>query len=144
MDKRNGFTLLEIIVVVVIAGIIATFAVPGYFIAVEKGKNKEADAVVLAMANAENMYHLKFGEYQRCGNITACNSVLGLNIPASKYWRYDVFTTGGGAQTIFYAWAVRNTTWGGPLCRRLVVDCVDASCNFTVHCLSCGGGMYCE
>ena len=40
--SRKAFTLLELIVVVVIIGVIAGFAIPGYQKAIEKGEERTA------------------------------------------------------------------------------------------------------
>ena len=59
-DKIRGFTLLEILVVVVIVGILASLAIPQYQKSVEKAKGSEAIANLNILRGAELRY---WGEY---------------------------------------------------------------------------------
>ena len=68
MKKRSskhfsGFTLMELLVVVLIMGILAIVAVAQYQKAVEKALMTEAVMDVRAIANAHQMYYLANGEY---------------------------------------------------------------------------------
>ncbi len=52
MQKRNGFTLLEVLIVVVIAVSVAAFAVPAYKKTQEKNKYLAAQGVLLDLGTA--------------------------------------------------------------------------------------------
>ena len=48
---RNGFTLIEVMIVVAIVGILASVAVPSYLESVQRGNRAEAAATMLKNAN---------------------------------------------------------------------------------------------
>jgi len=59
LSGKGGFTLLELMVVVIILGILAAVAIPRFIQAVRKGRTAEALATVGIIKNAEERYHLE-------------------------------------------------------------------------------------
>ena len=59
----RGFSLLEIIVVIVVAGILATLAVTQYSPVRERAIAREAIAALRLIAAAERIYRLELGGY---------------------------------------------------------------------------------
>ncbi len=63
MKNKNGFTLLEIIIVVVIAGVLATLALPRYNASVEKSRTTEAVQILDALKDAQLVYFYEHNAY---------------------------------------------------------------------------------
>ena len=63
MNKQSGFTLLEVMVVVVILGILASFVVPNLLGNKEKADQQKAITDIVALENALDMYKLDNSVY---------------------------------------------------------------------------------
>ena len=83
--NRKAFTLLELLMVVIIIGIIATFAMPQYENFKEKIMAAEAVNALSAIKDAQLRYKMETGSY------TINNIFLDIEIEESKYWRYQIF-----------------------------------------------------
>lgn len=66
--KRKGFTLVELLMVVIIIGILVTLAVPSYYKSIERAKGGKAKASLRTIMNAEVQYR-------------ALNDTFTLNLP---------------------------------------------------------------
>ena len=74
--RATGFTLLELLVVVVIIGLLAGFVAPRYFDQVAKSKTKVVKAQIDSLEKALDQYRLDMGRYP--------NTELGLAALVSK------------------------------------------------------------
>lgn len=63
MSKQKGFSLIEIMVVVVIVGILAAVAIPNYQNYVVKGNRAAAQAFMVDVANRQKQYLLDARSY---------------------------------------------------------------------------------
>lgn len=61
--RQRGFTLLELLVVIVIIGLLSGLVVPRYFNTVGKSKAKVAQAQMVALEKALEQYRLDVGRY---------------------------------------------------------------------------------
>ena len=61
--RSDGFTLLELLVVMVIIGLLAAYVAPRYFAQVGKSEVRTAQAQVVALRNALDTYRLDTGQY---------------------------------------------------------------------------------
>lgn len=61
--ENRGFTLLELLVVIVIIGLLATLIAPRYFDQVGKSNVKVAKAQIVALEKALDQYRLDVGQY---------------------------------------------------------------------------------
>lgn len=61
--KQSGFTLLELLVVMVIIGLLAGYVGPKYFAQIGKSETKTAKAQIEALSRALDTYRLDVGHY---------------------------------------------------------------------------------
>ena len=81
---KKGFSLLELLVVIVMIGIFAAIAFPRYHLAVEKARASEALVWMKTLAEAEERYYLATGNY------TTDYSQLDINRPDSRQYIIDL------------------------------------------------------
>jgi len=83
--KRQAFTLMELMVVVVIIGIIAGFALPQYQRAIRKSQERDGIVQLTALNAGNVMYFAKNNAYlpTGTGNLAAVNAGLNMNIIAN-------------------------------------------------------------
>lgn len=62
--QRNGFTLIELMIVVAIIGILAAIAIPNFLRSQMKAKSSEGKINIAAIRTAEVSYNAEFGQYQ--------------------------------------------------------------------------------
>jgi prepilin-type N-terminal cleavage/methylation domain-containing protein len=88
--KENGFTLVELMIVIVVIGVLATVAMPKFQTAAGKAKAAEAPQVLIAIAGAQEAYRILKGEYLDLDNSTNLDNwqMLGIRVPQERYFRY--------------------------------------------------------
>ncbi len=146
--KRSGFTLIELIVVVIVIGILATVAVPQYLRATERAKSAKARHALGILAQAEKLFRADStdGQYTTCaGTAAGCGAptsiggfveltdIVGTGVAGTgdRDWTYGIAAAGAGATPTFTATARRaggdgttitidqDGTWGGTRVRSL-------------------------
>lgn len=101
-----SMTLVELIIVVVIIGIIASFAIPVYMGATTRAEGRDACNQVKLMYTAEKIKQLESGTYSVCTDYSTCNTALELDLPDDD-WVYSVACI-GGCSNDFSATAVKG------------------------------------
>ena len=103
--RKKGFTLVELMVVIIIMGILATLAIPNYNNSLERALGQEAKANLKLIAAAERIYRMETNTYYPSfgneTNIANINSNLKLSLTEAK-WDYSV-TGGASTFTVFAA-----------------------------------------
>jgi prepilin-type N-terminal cleavage/methylation domain-containing protein len=82
----QGFTLIELMVVVVIIGILAALALARYNVTAHQSKEKEADILLHQVYSLQQAYYANYGTY---ANTQADLAVVGFAPPtAVKYFNW--------------------------------------------------------
>jgi prepilin-type N-terminal cleavage/methylation domain-containing protein len=90
MTNKKGFTLLELLIVVVIVGVLAALTIPNMRSSVERTRSRSAQFNLQAIYNAEKRYKLRNNKYYYGANTQAAiNENLQLNIQDS-YFTYQI------------------------------------------------------
>ncbi len=109
IDKMKGFTLLEIIVVIVILGIMATLAATQYTKMVEKARGAEARIIMGSIRTNEAAVKLQIGACTTDDASVGVGSDYPSSCSSTHYFSYDVPSTVGN---MFTAKATRCTVSG--------------------------------
>jgi len=110
MKNKKGFTLIELMVVVIIIGILATIAIPSFNKSMENAREREARTTLELIYNAEKIYRLDKKTYSDSFD----NMISYLDDPngASQYYDYTI----DSADTVtFTATATKNDGSGNDL-----------------------------
>jgi len=102
--RSRGFTLVELLVVVMIIAILATVGLPQYFRTVERSRLAEATNLCSAYNTAQQRYYMV-----KSAHATTFNN-LDIDPPTMKF--FNIGTVGGSA-TVFNLTLARNTAAPG-------------------------------
>lgn len=98
MKKNNGFTLVELVIVIVIVGILSIVAVPIYRGYTRKAMLTEGKTLISAVEMQEKVYYVEFASYFTISQ-TALNTALDIDARTNKYFRNFRVTVSGAAFT---------------------------------------------
>ena len=107
--KASGFTLLEIIIVIIIVGVLASLALPRFFSTVEYSRGTEAITGISAIRQAMERCFFQKGTYAGCEDFTN----LDIEDPANSPNAHFTYDAGGTTATDYIITATRNTRDGG-------------------------------
>ena len=93
--SRKGFTLIELMIVVVIIGILAALAIPRFMQATVKSKQSEAKGILKQIYTMERTYRQENGAYLACADHAALIAI-GVDVSAEALYAYSVATAGNG------------------------------------------------
>lgn len=88
--KEGGFTLIEVLIVVVIVAILAAISVPIYLEYVEGARASDAQASIGAIYNATKMYYQDRGEDTPDVETLEDLGYLGIDQSTKKQWTFTI------------------------------------------------------
>lgn len=126
---QRGFTLIELMVVVVIAAIIAAVAIPSYRNHVIRSNRANAESFMSQVASKQEQIMLDMRSYQAVASNTAFGNTpaaggISLAVPGSVASNYSlvVTVTAGPPPTYQISATPNNTTQLDPMCQVLTLD----------------------
>jgi len=96
--NSKGFTLIELMIVVVIIGILAALAIPRFMRSTTKSKQSEAKQLLKQVYTMERAYRQEYNTYA-CNGVTADSSlpsafaVIGVDIMTNARYAYVMTAT---------------------------------------------------
>jgi len=109
---KKGFTLLEVLVIAIVIGLLATFAMPQFVKIQEKSLDNEAKGYLVIMQAAEKVIKSEGSGFYGSSNHTDLNNYLDVTLPTGTglKWNYSTKVTsasGSNPETVC-AQAQRN------------------------------------
>lgn len=98
---QSGFTLVEMLIVMVVIGILATVAIPMYQLVPERSKATEGDAALGAIRSAMRVYYGEHGTYVNPsfvdGGAVTAGGILSVSDTdlAGRYFSTECYTFDG-------------------------------------------------
>jgi len=122
--RKDSFTLIELMVVVIIVGILAGIIVPNHMRAREKAMDKQAKVILSLIRAAERNYKMETGNYVTSGSTPgAINSALNLDIADDGNWAYSLSNTNSFTATMTRNKGGFGRTW------TITANMVNATCS---------------
>jgi type IV pilus assembly protein PilA len=143
-NKEQGFTIVELLIVIVVIGILAALVVTTFTGIQQKARNTERDTDIKAIHGQVEAYYAQNGRYptlNQMNNVAPdttfrADNMKGLDDEALKDPKGTASTLAGAAAANVYSYAVTAT--GGGACDNTTTDCAEYVLTATYE----GGGTF--
>lgn len=113
--KQRGFTIVELLIVIIIIAILSVIALPQFLNAQDRGKQSQTVANLRNIANALALYHADENEYPNVSTIGALKTIL------EDIYMEVMPTTDGWGNEFFISAASTEYTLGS--CGKSTTSC---------------------
>lgn len=139
-QKEQGFTIVELLIVIVVIGILAALVVTTFTGIQQKARNTERQTDIKAIHGQVEAYYAQAGKYPTLANINDATwrsaNMKGLDDEALKDPKGANNTVAATPAANVYAYAVTAT--GGGACDNTAADCAV----YTLTATNEGGGTF--
>ncbi|HNS48762.1 MAG TPA: prepilin-type N-terminal cleavage/methylation domain-containing protein [bacterium] len=111
--NQKGFTMIELMIVVIIVAILAAAAVPLYRANIRRAIKAEAEATLGSIRTAERIYKAQHDTYTDATSAEV-ESMLGVQVLDPQYFDADCYQVVNATATAFEAQCVVNNTDAAP------------------------------
>ena len=123
---QKGFTLVELMVVIVIVGILSAIAIPNFFSATDKAKATEAKSQISAILKQGQAYYTEDPTILS-ENMDAAALTAAFKSPADSATKFNYAATFGTPASVFMVTATANSNFGTIPSPATIRGCVNVS-----------------
>ena len=102
MKRAKGFTLVELVIVIVIVGILSIVAVPIYRGYTRKAMASEGKSLLGTIQTSQKVYFAEFASYLGVTTVTNIHTLLDVDARSNKYFTNFRISVGGSGNSAAY------------------------------------------